>query len=63
MPLHRVPSATLYEDLVAIERDGEVVVQVLPEPPSPSGAAYAAPRHIVITRPAGGASYETRGAA
>ena len=52
MPTHRIPRARLHEDIVAIEREGERVVQAFLDPDDPA-------RYIVITQWLG-ADLETR---
>ncbi len=36
MPVHRVPRARLHEDITSIEREREMIVQVLNVPDDPS---------------------------
>jgi hypothetical protein len=43
MPIHRIPRARLHEDIVAIEREGERVVQITLDPDDPK-------RWVVVTR-------------
>ena len=50
MPVHRVPRATLHEDLKAIEREGERVLSITPDKDV----------FVVVTRPTGGDDIETR---
>lgn len=33
MPIHRIPRATMHEDLHSVEREGEQVVSVAPDGP------------------------------
>jgi hypothetical protein len=35
MPFHRIPRARLHEDITAIEREGEIIVTVLPHADDP----------------------------
>ena len=53
MPIHRIPRARLYEDIVSIEREGERVVQVIPDPENES-------RWLVVTQWLGSDVIETR---
>jgi hypothetical protein len=54
MPIHKVPRARLYEDSVAIEREGERIVQVMLDPDDSS-------RWLVITQWVYASGVETRG--
>ena len=54
MPIHRIPRARLYEDIVSIEREGERIVQVTLDPDDPT-------RWLVLTNWLGAEPYETRG--
>ena len=57
MPIHRVPKGRLFEDVTSIEREGEVVVQVMVDPDDDK-------RFLVVTQWLGvRAPLETRGAA
>ena len=53
MPEHRIPRARLHEDLIAIEREGEHVLSVVPD-----GDVF-----VVVTRYPTPDHIETRGVA
>ncbi len=55
MPIHHIPRARLYEDIVSIEREGERVVQVVLDPDNDN-------RWLVVTQWIGADAVETRAA-
>lgn len=54
MPQHRVPGATLHEDLISITREGEHITSVTPAPNAP-GFWLVLTEYEIETRPALGA--------
>lgn len=55
MPVHRVPRARLHEDIVAIEREHEIIQSIVPDPDD-SSVFIVATRwcgDVIEVRPAG----------